>query len=233
MDNVKHKMYNYEVTPPQGVWESIAAELDTNKATVIPLQKNRSKIFYYSLAAASVAVLLFCLIFFTNRSKTDTNGQFIFSSSTLKNENNPVNKNETGPDKKEEIIMTVPTEGKIDTESKADDELIAKNIPQKDKGGPLENKNITDKKIDSSTQTTTDNNSGYITIAGPQGQSVKISAKMASLIDSSSSENSALKPAWNKKVNEWKEIMKANTLAPTPGNFLDIFELTKTLKDKK
>ncbi|MEJ7673249.1 MAG: hypothetical protein WKF59_11165 [Chitinophagaceae bacterium] len=28
------------------------------------------------------------------------------------------------------------------------------------------------------------------------------------------------------------EIMKVNTLAPTPGNFLDIVELTKTLKDK-
>ena len=39
-------------------------------------------------------------------------------------------------------------------------------------------------------------------------------------------------PLRNKKINEWKEIMKANTLAPTPGNFLDIIELTKSLKDK-
>ena len=38
---------------------------------------------------------------------------------------------------------------------------------------------------------------------------------------------------WNKKINEWKEIMKTNTLAPTPGNFLDIVELTKSLRDNK
>ena len=30
-----------------------------------------------------------------------------------------------------------------------------------------------------------------------------------------------------------KEMMKGNTLAPTPGNFLDIMELTRSLKDKK
>ena len=49
----------------------------------------------------------------------------------------------------------------------------------------------------------------------------------------SSNESSPSKPIWNKKISDWKEIMKANTLSPTPGNFLDIIELTKTVKDKK
>ena len=54
---------------------------------------------------------------------------------------------------------------------------------------------------------------------------------MATLIDSTETKI-ATKPLWNKKINEGREIMKVNTLAPTPGNFLDIIELTKTLKDK-
>ena len=60
--------------------------------------------------------------------------------------------------------------------------------------------------------------SRYITIEGPQGQPVKVSSKMATLIDSSETKVSS-KPVWNKKINEWREIMKSNTLAPTPGNF--------------
>ncbi len=49
----------------------------------------------------------------------------------------------------------------------------------------------------------------------------------------SSDQKKSTKPTWNKKINEWREIMKGNTLAPTPGNFLDIIELTKSLKDQK
>jgi hypothetical protein len=130
--------------------------------------------------------------------------------------------------------MTVPIEEKTILKNNTDtDELLAQNKLQKSGPNQKQNKEVI-KKTDS-----TDNNlilsnttSRYITIEGPQGQPVKVSSKMATLIDSSETKVSS-KPVWNKKINEWREIMKSNTLTPTPGNFLDIVELTKTLKDNK
>ena len=69
----------------------------------------------------------------------------------------------------------------------------------------------------------------YITICGPQGQPVKISAKVAKLIVSSDSQNPPT-PVWNAKVNKWKDLMSTNVLVPTTANFFDIVELTQALK---
>ena len=225
MDNVKNRMYNYETTPPEGVWKAIAAELDRNEVKVIPMVKTRNNTFYY-IAAASVIIILFCLIFFTNRSSKSANEQLVTSSSNDKIQSDTeVNNN---------AIMTVPIEEKTILKNNTDtDELLAQNKLQKSGPNQKQNKEVI-KKTDS-----TDNNlilsnttSRYITIEGPQGQPVKVSSKMATLIDSSETKVSS-KPVWNKKINEWREIMKSNTLTPTPGNFLDIVELTKTLKDNK
>ncbi len=225
MDNVKNRMYNYETTPPEGVWKAIAAELDRNEVKVIPMVKTRNNTFYY-IAAASVIIILFCLIFFTNRSSKSANEQLVNSSSNDKTQSDTeVNNN---------VIMTVPIEEKTILKNNTDtDELLAQNKLQKSGPNQKQNKEVI-KKTDS-----TDNNlilsnttSRYITIEGPQGQPVKVSSKMATLIDSSETKVSS-KPVWNKKINEWREIMKSNTLTPTPGNFLDIVELTKTLKDNK
>lgn len=225
MDNVKDKMYNYEVSPPRGVWETIASELDDTTATIVPIGKKRSRLFYYSLAAASVVIVLFCIIFFTNSNKKNNNEELVSSPSTTNQTNNSITK-------KDDIIITVPSQEKNNTaKNNNKDNFVVKSIPQKT--NPSEIKNIAGTtKIDSSHQSANNKNPDYITIANPQGQSVKVSSKMASLMDSSN-ENSPSKPIWNKKISDWKEIMKANTLAPTPGNFLDIIELTKTVKDKK
>ncbi len=217
MDDVKNKMYNYETTPPGGVWEAIAAELGSNEAKVIPIAKKKNKTFYY-IAAASVAIILFCLLFFTNRSSKSADEQFTTSSD--KTQSDTVIKTTT--------IITVPVDEK--TTAKNNDELPPKHKVEKDNINQKQNKEI--KKETDDNNMIASNTARYITIEGPQGQPIKISSKMATLIDSSETKI-ASKPIWNKKINEWREIMKANTLAPTPGNFLDIIELTKSLKDNK
>lgn len=215
MDDVKNRMYNFEATPPEGVWNAIAAELNKHEAKIIPIAKKRNNTFYY-LAAASVAVIIFCIIFFTKRSSKSADEQFV--SSPNKIHNDTVNST---------LIMTVPVEEKTTRKNK--EELSVQNKAQK--GSRNENrKNV--KEYDSTDNLLASNTPRYITIEGPQGQPVKISSKMASLIDSSETKISS-KPIWHKKINEWREIMKVNTLSPTPGNFLDIVELTKALKDNK
>ncbi len=65
----------------------------------------------------------------------------------------------------------------------------------------------------------------YITIAGPGGQPVKISAKVATLIVSADNDYPP-KPVWDKRINRWKQIMLSSTLSPTATNLLDITELS-------
>ncbi|MEO5783373.1 MAG: hypothetical protein ABIQ07_08890 [Ginsengibacter sp.] len=218
MDDVKNKIYNYETPPPDGVWNAIAAELDRNEAKVIPMVKKKSRIFYY-LAAASVAGIIFCVIFFTNRSSKSADEQLTTSTASDKTQS------DTGV--KTNAIITVPIEEKITAKNK---DLPAKHTIEKDNTNQKQNEGI--KKETNNDEMIASNTSKYITVEGPQGQLVKINSKMATLIDSSETKISS-KPIWNKKINEWREIMKANTLAPTPGNFLDIVELTKSLKDNK
>ncbi|MEO6637383.1 MAG: hypothetical protein ABIN25_03840 [Ginsengibacter sp.] len=70
----------------------------------------------------------------------------------------------------------------------------------------------------------------YITIAGPGGQPVKISSKVATLIVSSDNDYPP-RPVWNKKINKWKQIMLSSTLSPTATNLLDIAELSSAHGD--
>jgi len=72
--------------------------------------------------------------------------------------------------------------------------------------------------------------SKYITITSPQGECVKISSKAARLILSSDDQNPPKPVVWSAKVNKWKDIMESNVFAPATANFLDVVELTHTLK---
>lgn len=215
MDDVKNKIYDYEATPPEGVWKAIAAELDRNEARVVPMGKKKNKTFYY-LAAASVVIIIFTLLFLTNRS-ADSDKQFTSS-----------NKPQADTGVKTNVIITVPID---DRSTLKNNDLLTKNKVQKNESNQKQNKLQKNTEV-ADNNLLASNTSRYITIEGPQGQPVKVSSKMALLIDSSETKISS-KPIWNKKINEWREIMKGNTLAPTPGNFLDIVELTRSLKDNK
>ncbi|KAA9041333.1 hypothetical protein FW778_04680 [Ginsengibacter hankyongi] len=65
----------------------------------------------------------------------------------------------------------------------------------------------------------------YLTIAGPECQPIKISPKVATLIESTDNEYPP-KPIWNKKIEKWKQIMLSSTLSPTSTNLLDIVQLS-------
>jgi hypothetical protein len=70
----------------------------------------------------------------------------------------------------------------------------------------------------------------YITIAGPGGQPVKISTKVATLIVSADNDYPP-KAVWDKKINKWKQIMLSSTLSPTASNLLDIVQLSSIRGD--
>ncbi len=64
----------------------------------------------------------------------------------------------------------------------------------------------------------------YITISGPEGQPVKISPKVATLIVSADHEFPP-KPIWSKKIDRWKRIMLSSTVSPTSAGLADLIQL--------
>ena len=72
----------------------------------------------------------------------------------------------------------------------------------------------------------------YLTVAGPECQPVKISPKVATLIESTDNEYPP-KPVWNKKIEKWQQIMLGSTLSPTSTNLLDVIQLSATLDNNE
>jgi hypothetical protein len=77
--------------------------------------------------------------------------------------------------------------------------------------------------------------SKYITVAGPNGDAVKVSSKMSALTayiadDKSVAANSD-NSFWQSKFKAWRDKMSQNSVTPSFTNFLDIVELSKIVKE--
>jgi hypothetical protein len=63
----------------------------------------------------------------------------------------------------------------------------------------------------------------YFTIKGTEGEPVRISPKVATLILSADNEYPP-KPVWDKKINEWQNIMLSNNATPASANLIEIIQ---------
>lgn len=71
----------------------------------------------------------------------------------------------------------------------------------------------------------------YLTVAGPEGQPVKISPKVATLIVSADN-GYPPKPVWSPEIREWQQIMLSSTISPTSANFADLVQLAANKQSK-
>ena len=221
MDKLKDRMYNFEVTPPTDIWQNISAEMDGH-GVVVPItkaKKNNKNMFYLLAAAACVTGLIFSGIWVM---QSNRNEKTPVSSTAINKNQNIVSTQKLDTDNK--IKVPHVTEKTANLNKKPATDLV-RNNPVKHANKPDSTPVIKNDDI------AADESKTYITVAGPEGQPVKVSSKVASLIESSDNSYPP-KPVWNKKINKWKDIMKANTLTPTTGNFLDIVDLTNSLKEK-
>jgi len=84
---------------------------------------------------------------------------------------------------------------------------------------PIEKKDILAENPDQNNYT-----KKYITIAGPEGQPVKISPKVATLIISADNEYPP-KPIWSNEIRKWQKIMLNSTISTTSANFISVVQL--------
>jgi hypothetical protein len=194
MEDFKNKLYNYESTPPEGAWSHIASELKEGKVIKMPAVKTQGKRNKFIFYGFTAAASLIIIFIST----------FFF------------NKNKTV-----KPVAEVPASGtkQVSTLTTKDSAALNYQILEKIINTPQDKKLLA-----SNFEKRSDNGKKYITIAGPEGQPVKISRKAATLIISADNENPP-KPVWNKKIEKWKQLMLNNTSSPTATSLVDMLEL--------
>lgn len=206
MQNFKDRLYNHEGTPPPEIWDNISAELDSKNSNLFPMPglRRRSKFIFYGLTAAASLII-------------------IFVSSVLFNKKVEFNKTEENT--KSNNLSSLQSGNLIP--QKVKDSLFLNNKTLESIIKSSKNKNQVAKNYESPGT----NDKKYITIQGPECQPVKISFKVATLIDSADNEYPP-KPVWNKKIDKWKQIMLSSTFSPT-SSLLDIAQLSASLDNNE
>ena len=196
MQNFKNKLYQYEAVPPEGIWSNIERELnkDISKNSKLVKLNSPKRRNRLLFYGFTAAASLVIIVVSGIFFKKHRDIKEVAAAPVLKVENLVTQK------VKDSIALNHQILEKIINTAPEQKKVLASNLERND--GQAKK---------------------YLTIAGPEGQPVKISAKAAMLIVSADDEFPP-KPIWNKKIDKWKQIMMSNTTSPTATSLVDILE---------
>ncbi|MEO8721176.1 MAG: hypothetical protein ABI372_08725 [Ginsengibacter sp.] len=194
MQDFKNKLYNHQTPPPPEIWNLIAGELQVSK-------HEDEKVISISRHKKST--------FRFYGATAAASIIIIFLGSLLFNQNKKA-KPTTKVTPKTTQILAQKIKDSISLNQKILESIIH---------NPKEKEEIISKN-----QTQRNHTKKYLTVANPEGQPVKISAKVATLIISAD-HGFPPKPVWNKKIYEWQKIMLGSTVLPTSANLVDLVKL--------
>jgi hypothetical protein len=252
------RLYNYSATPPENAWEKITATLD-NVAKIVSFKsaKNVLKPVYLRAVAAACLILIATAIWITSQKKSaisekqtalvtlptrqpqTTGAEKIIlpafetqekKNTSLISTNQPAKK--TVPLPTSAPVITIP---EYVTANKTEELAQNPGAGNKEK---LQNSNG-ETPMDISLMNTPNS---YISITGPDGQTVKVSSKFSNLLNYLNDKDPAIQEnldiiikesaKWRTTFAKWRNNMSNNTVAPSLSNFMDIFELTTILEEK-
>ena len=202
MQDFKKKLYNYEAEPPAEIWDNINAELNESEQKKFPITRLRKKSKFIFYGLTAAASLAIIFLSSVLFNKSEKNQNLNSIASANQPQNLISKKIQDSLNLNNKILKDI-------INSTKDKNLLAQNY---------ENSSTKGKK--------------YLTIAGPDCQPVKISPKVATLIESADNEYPP-KPVWNKKIDKWKQIMLNTTFSPTSTNLLDIVQLSSSIDNNE
>jgi hypothetical protein len=231
------RLYNMEATPPASSWEKMNASLHpANEPAAIPLLKKITPFLRYAAAAIFIGAIAFGIIKFTVGSNDALN-----STAQI-----PVNKDSSESGK--------------DTPPAANETPTAKSNADEDDAALEQSKNMV-AKLDRSVKTIarklnagrnqisyTDNSDAelsqsiyayedhvpnladrYVMLMTPDGNIIRMSKKWSDLLCCVSGEEQDAD--CKDQLKKWQQKMAASSLAPSPGNFMDILGLVNSLNE--
>ena len=255
------RIQNFKEEAPIKTWANIVAKLDKAEAKIISLrgwQKSKKNIYIRLTAAASVIVIIASTIWLLNNKPGNSIEQTaaVTTPQTLQNNTPSTEKKSStlptseSPEKKSTAQnVSSPSIKKVTEQQIADlqiaDYVKGNKVDELATAPALSSK----EKLQNSTgETPMDialiNTPGnYISITGPDGQTVKVSSKFSNLIGYLTEKDPAVQEnldiiikesaKWRATFAVWRNKMTNNTIAPSFANFMDIIELSKVLEEKK
>lgn len=253
------RIYSYKEEAPFNTWENIVKELDKSEAKLIPLKsiKKNLKVIYFKMAAAASVIIFIAATVWLNNKKTDfAIEQTASVTPQSKQSNVPLAEREkpnlpasdTQEKKVAQETVVYNNTKKTSEENNVDVEVptyVKGNIVDELANDPtignkekLQNSNG-ETPIDIALMNTPNT---YISITGPDGQSIKVSSKFSNLIGYLNEQNPETQEnldiiikesaKWRTTFAAWRNKMANNSLAPSLVNFMDIIELSKVLEEK-
>jgi Ca2+-binding EF-hand superfamily protein len=257
------RMYNYQQEAPANAWQNIINELDKSEAKIVPLtnnKKNLKAIYFRMAAAASVIAVIATTVWFSNRNTDNPT-----SSNPIVSVTPEIKQPVTAEVKKENTALPAsdPQEKKSTQEKTIAQTNVKKTAPLPVADNSVPNyvkgnttNDLADNPATANKEKLQDVNgntpndialmntpNSYISVTGPDGQSVKVSAKFSNLIGYLTDNSADTKEnidviisesaKWRKIFAGWREKMTNNSVAPSISNFMDIISLSEILEDKK
>jgi hypothetical protein len=252
-NNLQHKLINYSEEPPVGFWQKILTQLQSKQPAKVVGIKSYKLVYRVAAAAAIVGIGLWSFNLFTNNTSVPssevvisptpaskkvepvvteqqqelTNNTIIANNATKKITEVATQTKQSN--KKSESTIAAPnTYVSEPTQNLAYDPSINANQKLQDVNGNI----IEDMSLINSPNT-------YITIAGPDGQSVRVSSKFSKMANyfngTDNQENIDViiqeSNKWRSIFAKWREKMTNNAVAPSLTNFMDVIELSKVLEN--
>ncbi len=258
--NLTTKLLDYGVTPPSFIWNKISIEINKEETKVIQIGSQRKIGNYIKFAAAaSVAVIIGSAIWFSANTPSTIDTPLANNTNTtiLKKENIPsVFPNNTDKllttDTQEKAITSKLTVAKTERNTVDKTKEIATiDFATTEQVNPLA-KNPFDNNAEQLVNSTGDapinidlvaTPNTYMTIVGPDGQSVRISTKFSKQLgyfternpDAIENIDVIIKESkiWRTKVAAWKEVLNSPSISPSISNFMDVIEMSTILSKKK
>lgn len=245
------KLHDYKEEPPTAAWKNIAEQLDNEDAAPVIPFKNKSKnvraLYKRIAAAAAVIIVIVTTVLLNSKEKPSTINEPVASVKPQSKhietpKTDSENANQPASDSQENITRitekTLPIQDLLTTDYIAGNEttVLAPNPADAHKEKLQNTNGETPQDITLMNAPNT-----YISITGPDGQTVKVSSKFSNLISylsgSDTEENIDViikeSAKWRATFAAWRDKMTNNIVAPSMGNFMDIIELSKILEEKK
>ncbi len=253
-------IYNHEVLPPETAWQQITIALDSTRAKVVSIKNTRRVIRRLAVAAAILTAVSVLVLRIGSTDSADSASQPVVASTPVTDtkipvaaadsviQQSPVSINAASETYTARNTVKKTTRAAVTPKATATPigelsflpEEKTKTLP--DVAAVLTNtKKLPDEKgLVATDITRMDAPAGtYVIIGGPDGQSVRLSAKMASLIGYL--EDSDVIPErldviikesalWKATFHDWREKMNGSLTAPSLLNLMDVIELNKLLK---
>ncbi|HWC52787.1 MAG TPA: hypothetical protein VG676_04305 [Chitinophagaceae bacterium] len=250
--NLSTKLFDLEVPPPESAWQQIKNNLEHDIEVPVSKPKLIPGIYRYAAAVVLIAMMVFVGI----KLLQNNSGE----NEIAANRNTTYTKDSVSPSLKESL-NTAPSDPTPATEEKRDDaaleeskRTVAKNdFPMTTKlklakesylSAPAHYiENISDAKtnypnlhfsemlqpIFSNESETEDLSDRYIMLKSPDGNFFRMSKKLADLICCISGEDQDAN--CKDQLQRWREKIACSSLAPSPGNFMDILNLITSLQN--